>query len=372
MREHGGETGVQTHINEFRNYLSTNGLDVRVLTPFSYYKALVFPVFAVRKIIDPLSGQLSVWWYCYFHYLFLKFALAKQLRDDHPVAIYAHCPISAKAAMRARRNRAQKVIMAVHFNKSLADEWVLKGKIKTNDWVHRGIKKLECEILPAVDGLMFVSHFMCNYLKKNIPAIASVKSIVLPNFVSPPSISHSERIVSDLISIGTLEPRKNQEYLIHVISEAKKLGYQYSLTLIGDGPKRRNLRDLARDLGVENQVKFLGFQSNAAQFLPGHRAYVHSAVIENVPLVLIEALAHGLPVFAAPVGGVSKIVSDRVEGFFWPLDDAKKGARKLVKILENREAHQRAAKAAKERFLKHFDTNVVAGRLKDFLFEVSA
>lgn len=65
-----GETGVQSHIGVFREYLTTRGKEVRVLTPFANPRPLVYPVFAVRRAIDPLCGPLSVWWYRYWHYHF--------------------------------------------------------------------------------------------------------------------------------------------------------------------------------------------------------------------------------------------------------------------------------------------------------------
>ena len=58
-----GETGVQTYVNVFNNYLLNQGIKASIITPFFFYKWLVFPVFGLRMIIDKLSGELSVWWY---------------------------------------------------------------------------------------------------------------------------------------------------------------------------------------------------------------------------------------------------------------------------------------------------------------------
>ena len=96
--------------------------------------------------------------------------------------IYACCPLSAKAAILSRRNTNQKVVLTVHFNKSQAYEWALSGQIKPGDWVYRGIEKLEEEVLPSVDALVFTSDFMQKYLEQRIPAIKNVKSIVIPPF----------------------------------------------------------------------------------------------------------------------------------------------------------------------------------------------
>jgi len=370
MREQ-GETGVQTHFNMLKEFVLERGVKACVITPFSFYQCLVLPVFALRKLIDILSGELSVWWYRYWHYFFLKQALkaelAEQAQKGIPVVIYAQCPLSAKAAIEARTTENQKVIMAVHFNISQADEWAYKGKIKIGSWVFNKIKTLENEIIPLLDAIVYISGFMKETIEKNISKSTKLKSIVSPNFIFTPKPLDSNNIEGDLISIGTLEYRKNQSYLLRVLSEAKKMGRSYSLTLIGEGPDRRTLEALAQSLDVARQVKFLGFQKNAAQFLYTHRLYVHSSLIDNLPIALIEALACKLPILAGAVGGIPEMFSDGVEGFYWSLDDPAAGAKKLIALMEDTETYNKMAEAAKARFSANFQSSVVANRLLSFL-----
>ena len=60
-----GETGVQTHFNTFRAFLQRVSREAPLITPFRVSPLLVYPVFGVRKLLDPLSGVASVWWYRY-------------------------------------------------------------------------------------------------------------------------------------------------------------------------------------------------------------------------------------------------------------------------------------------------------------------
>lgn len=368
MRER-GETGVQTHFNAVKQYLLECGAEVSIITPFSFYAWLVLPVFGVRKILDKLSGELSVWWYRHWHYIFLKRALANKTRNSSSIVFYAQCPLSAKAALEVRHSHHQKVVMVTHFNVSQADEWVGKGKIKKGGWLYQEIKKLETEVIPSVDGIVYVSNFMKEIIQSNICEVTKVRSALLPYFIDKPSQSGSMSITGDLINIGTLEPRKNQSHLLYVLSEAKKLGKQYSLTLIGDGADRSKLEALARSLEIDRQVNFMGFQDNAAQFLPYHSVYAHSALIDNYPIVLIEAMACGLPILAAPVGGITEVFSDGVEGFYWQLDNPAMGAKKLIELMENSERRNQMAKAGQMRFYSKFESSVAAKQLLSFLLK---
>ena len=366
-----GDTGPETFVSQFGRFLADIGYPSTVVTPLSGFNKFAFSFLAMRRLIDPLSGSLSVWWFRHFREAFLRAALDRVLKDGKPRVIYTMCPVSAQAAVRARRNERQKVVMSVRFNRSQAEEWHFAGKIKQGGWVYNGITELEAKLLPKLDGLHFVSQFMRDHIHARHPGTAKCESILLPNFISDPGSAVGTEREGDLISIGTLEPRKNQGYLMNVLHEALKLGHRYSLTLIGRGPDSNRLRRLALDLGVRDQVRFLGFLPDAARLLPKYRVYVHSALIENFPFVLVEAAAYGLPALAPPVGGVPEVFAEGEQGFYWPLDDPKKGAFKLIELLEDDATYERLARRARRRFEKSYTVDLLAPQLRDFLLAIA-
>jgi glycosyltransferase involved in cell wall biosynthesis len=125
--------------------------------------------------------------------------------------------------------------------------------------------------------------------------------------------------------------------------------------------------ELADTLGIKEQVRFPGYLAGAVAHLPGFRMYVHAAFIENLPVAIIEALAAGLPVAAAPVGGISEMFSDGVEGIYWSLDDPDVAARALIRLMDDNHRYHAMAKAAAERFNTAFSVDRVAVDLEDFL-----
>lgn len=362
-----GETGVQTHFNCYSAYLEEQQIDHQIVTPFSYNNAIVYPVFAVRTILHKLSGPLSVWWYRYWHAYFLRLSLKARLQSGVDCVIYAQCPLSAQAALSARVSAKQIVVMVTHFNVSQADEWLGKGLITGDDWIYRDIQAFEERVLPKLDGLVFVSRFMREVLTKRIPAIAKLKSTLVPNFLPDPGGVDGSRPLSDLISIGTLETRKNQQYLLEIVAALRELGTPLSLTIVGDGPNKSMLEDKARALKIDDLVHFAGFVNNAAELMMSHKACVHVATIENLPITLIEALARGRPVFAAPVGGIPEVLGDESVGLALPLDDARAAAGIIATAMNNEEWMKAAAVAARDRFLAEYESKVVAKRLTEFL-----
>lgn len=370
MRPH-GETGVQTHVRAVRDGLANQGREVRLLTPFDCPRALVYPVFGVRRLLDKLHRPASVWWYRHWHALFLERALRRVLADGRPCIVYAQCPLSARAALRARVARGQKVAMVVHFNLSQADEWADKGAIPRDGSLFRSITKLESEVLPELDGLVFVSDFMRRELTRRIPDIAQVRTAVIPNFLADPGEPVATDARRDLIMIGTLEYRKNQRYALEIVQAARQSGHALTLTVVGDGPDRAILEACAKEWGIADLVRFSGFVSNAAALMPAHRACLHVALMENLPLTLIEALSRGLPVFAPAAGGMPEVFRDGVEGRLIPLADAKTAAGWITAWLEDEAEMKRAGDAARRYFMARFEAARVASELVRFLDETA-
>jgi glycosyltransferase involved in cell wall biosynthesis len=344
-----GNTGVHTHVRELRRYLGGLGVDAPVVTPFSWGRLLTYPVFGLRRtLINPVSREAGVAWYERSHAQFLRRALARHLADGRDCVVYAQGPLEASAALRARRGPNQRVVMAVHFRVSRADEYADGREIPYGGRVYGAIRRLEREVIPQVDALVYVSTWGREALLDWLPEAAGVPSTVIGNFVTPWRPRKVHEPVADLVTTGRLEPAKNHLFLLHV-------------------PIRDQLLAETRSLGLEGQVAFRGFRTDIRDFLPHYRAYVHASFSESLPLSIIEAMDAGLPIVAGNSGGIPEICDDGVEARFWPLDDPVESARALLELLTDQPTRAAMGRAAKERFRKDFDADAVAPRLRSFL-----
>jgi glycosyltransferase involved in cell wall biosynthesis len=363
-----GVTGVHTHVRQLRRYLEECGAATTLVTPFSWGRMLTVPVFGVRRLVlDRCSGTASVAWYRHWHEAFLRKALRRCLAEVGDCVVYAQDPLAARAALRARRGPRQHVVMVVHFRISQADEWADKKQIKPDGTVFRAIRQVEREVIPQVDRLVYVSSWGRNALLSWLPEAAAVPSVVIGNFVAPLRVEPPQEPLGDLVTVGNLDLVKNHRFLLKVLAEAKRAGRSLTLDVFGEGPCRKDLMLLICSLGLEEQVRLRGFRSDARRFLPGYRAYVHASYSESLPLAIIEAMAAGLPIAAGNVGGISELYDDGVEGWFWSLDDPAKAAATLIDLLDCEPKRLKAARAAKERFHREFDADVVGPQLWSFL-----
>lgn len=365
-----GNTGVQTHVRQLRRYLAEHDAESALVTPFARPRALTEPVFGVRLPLKRVSRPASVVWYRHWHETFLRTALRQYLSGCGEAVIYAQEPVAARAALMARRGPQQRVIMAVHFRVSQADEWAGKGEIARDGAVFRAIRQLERDVIPRVDGLVYVSRWARTALTEWLPEASGVPFDIIGNFVTPPPDGQGpggREFIGDLVTTGHLEPVKNHRFLLEVLAETRKAGQVLTLDVFGEGPLLPDLRRQARSLGLESQVRFLGFRRDIREFLPGYRAYVHGSYSESSSLAIMEAMAAGLPIVAGDIGPIAELCDDGVEARFWSLDDPAKAAMTLTTLLGSEPERAAAAVAASERFGRDYDADVVAPRLVSFL-----
>ena len=365
-----GITGVHTHIRQLRRYLEETETASTLVTPYSWARPLTYPVFGLRPLVlDRCSGPASVWWYRYWHEVFLRNALRRHLADLGSCVIYAQEPVAARAALSARRGPHQRVILAVHFQTSQADEWAYKDQISRDSRSFQGIRQYERDVILRVDGLMYVSRSARNGILSWLPEASAIRSAVISNFVAPLRAEPRQEPLGDLVTTGNLLRAKNHRFLLEVLAEANRGGRRLSLDIFGEGPERKDLLQQTRSLGLEEQVRFRGFRPDVREFLPRYRVYVHASYLDSQSLAIIEAMAAGLPIVAAAVGGISELCDEHVEARFWSLDDPAQAAATLIDLLDCEPARLKAARAANERFHRDFDADVVGPQLRSFLLE---
>jgi glycosyltransferase involved in cell wall biosynthesis len=347
-----GTTGVETHLNEILQTAAGLGHRTRLVTPYTGPRWL-------RAFFRPLKNQrperAKVLYRAAQGWLIEAQLAALRRQSPEPTTIYAQCPMSARGALNVAQNSPDwRVILVVHYNGSESSEVLDKGVARRAGPWCRDLDHIERTVLPRVSKIIFVSQYMRRIVNARLPEIARVPQETIMNFPPKPVERPSVESKGDIISIGTLEPRKNQAFLLQVLAKARDSGAHYSLTLVGDGPDRRKLEQLRAELSLREQVHFHGFCSDAARLIPEYRVLAHAAQLENCPITLIEGLSYGRPVLAAPVGGIPEIFRDGVEGIFWNLRDPGSAAERLIALLENPSRYAAMASAAKARYANTF------------------
>lgn len=118
-------------------------------------------------------------------------------------------------------------------------------------------------------------------------------------------VDHDEVVV---IHAGRLSPQKNQAALIDTFAASKALSGRGRLFLVGEGELRESLTRQAQQSGVADRVTFLGLRSDIPDLFAAADIFALPSIYEGNPLVVMEAMAAGLPVIAAAVGSIPELI----------------------------------------------------------------
>lgn len=367
MRRH-GPTGVQRHVQALSEYAESTGQPLSVVTPFDSRAPSLTAVFAARMVIQPFSTTASVWWYRRWHQHYLAHALREHLHRMQAEVVLAQGPVEVAAALQART--CEPIVLTVHFNRSQADEWAGKNQIRPRGRLYQQIRAFESDIIPRVDGIIYVSESSRAATEELVPEARRVRSIVIPNPVPSRRATEQPAPMADLITVGGLEPRKNHTYLLTVLQEASRRGFDYTLTLVGDGPERRRLSRQAELSGLADQVSFLGYQHDARALMSAHRLYCHTATEESFGMVVAEAMAEGLPVLSGEVGGIPEVMRAGQDGLFWPLDDPATAAAMLIDLMEDGYRQSMMAENGRARARRRYSAEVTSDAIIHFANDI--
>jgi glycosyltransferase involved in cell wall biosynthesis len=207
----------------------------------------------------------------------------------------------------------------------------------THELTHDQLKKAKAAMGKA-DLVLPVTEAM----KHNILAYGIKNNfLVVPNAVNTeifhpsPSLAQEHRN-KKLLLVAALRPEKGIPYLLQALYQLKAIRSDFSLDIVGSGPEQAKYEQMAKDLSLENMVNFNGSQSKqeVARFMQNCDFFVLPSTVEQLPCVLIEAMACGKPVLATNVGGVSEIVNEE-RGIMIPPKDVDALKEAIIFMLDN-------------------------------------
>jgi glycosyltransferase involved in cell wall biosynthesis len=297
-------------------------------------------------------------------------AVTAHLRRIRPHILHSHR--YKENILGAFAGRASSGVLRVHTYHGLEER--LSGwagfKMNLYNGINRAVGKM------TADGIVGVSSEITSVLASRYPS-ADVRcirnGIDLARVV--PAVQRSEMraqlgIPSDTFVLGTvgrLVPIKGLEYLIDAFGRFRRQpgGAGSKLLIVGDGPLRAELGRYADGHGLSLSVEFLGMRTDVYDMMGAFDVFALSSLHEGVPMVLLEAMALGVPIVASRVGGIPEIVEDKKEAVLVPAKDAEALASAIGMIAGSSERRAELARAARERVKTQFSIQSSATQMRE-------
>jgi glycosyltransferase involved in cell wall biosynthesis len=160
----------------------------------------------------------------------------------------------------------------------------------------------------------------------------------------------------EVIAVGRLSPEKGQAGLLEAIRTVRDRGLAVTLTLVGDGPEGNALRAAVTRLNIDAQVRFLGRLDERATLaaIAAADMLVLPSFMEGLPVVLMEAMALGVPVIATRVAGIPELVRDAVGGLLFDPADWTALADAIARLAADPALRERLALGGRDRVEQAF------------------
>jgi glycosyltransferase involved in cell wall biosynthesis len=141
--------------------------------------------------------------------------------------------------------------------------------------------------------------------------------------------------------------------------------------IVGDGDLRDQLERQARELGIEQNVHFVGHQDNTGSWLRRSKLFVLTSDLEGLPLSAMEAMTCGLPAVVSNVGDLGDLVENGVNGYLVPRRSPELLAGRIIELLSDERMRSSFSQAAHQSALR-YETMATAGRWNDVFTHLRA
>lgn len=177
--------------------------------------------------------------------------------------------------------------------------------------------------------------------------------------------------VRRLFCAARLSPQKGHAFLILAMKILVDQGHDLELRLAGDGVRRQQLTNLARELGIAERVHFLGFLSEdeVVRELQDCDLFVLPSFVEGLPVSVMEAMAIGVPVISTNIAGTSELVEDGRSGLLVRPSDPQALAGAIVRMKNDYSFRLHASELARKTVVDEFDLENECSKLNAFLLE---
>ena len=248
-------------------------------------------------------------------------------------------------------------------------------EIPTGNWLYeifsgKIINRISSKVLTVSNSVK--KHWLKNINENKIERIYN--GIV---FKKTDSLNKIDRDQDDFVitSVARLIPYKGHKYLIDIADKLIKKTTKFKFIIVGDTLSsylsyEKSVKQKVKDLGLENQIKFLGFRDDVSSILKQSDLFIHPAIAPDpLPTVLFESLYNNLPSVATNLGGAIEILDNGKNGLLIPFNDSRKAANLINEYCSNNKLQKKHLENSKKNFKINFSSESFS---KNILKEVNS
>lgn len=228
------------------------------------------------------------------------------------------------------------------------------------------------------DGVTAVSDYLRKQTYEHFDVTNGIE--VIPNFIDTDRFyrqnkEHFKQALCPngekvIVHVSNFRPVKNTKRVVDIFHRLRDDHSDVKLILVGDGPERVPTERKARELGVYDDIRFLGKQDPIEEILSIADVFLMPSDSETFGLAALEAMACSVPTVVSNVGGLAELVEDGETGYLCPVDDVDGFTDRVRALLNDEALHERMSQAARTRAVETFDIDRVVPKYEDYYEQV--
>jgi glycosyltransferase involved in cell wall biosynthesis len=243
-----------------------------------------------------------------------------------------------------------KLIHTFHFgNYPHQDKNIMWMEFLSSKFVNRLVAVGEVQL----SQLMAVYKFRCRRITRIWNGVTIAKRSGGEAFRTQIGVDNASGIL--IGTIATLTTQKGLSDFLTVASRFRNAKHKVGFVIVGDGPLRKDLEAMQRDLGLEDIVLFTGWVRNASEIaLPALDVFFQPSLWEAMSIAILEAMAAAKPIVATRVGETPHIIEDGTDGLLVDPHDIEGMAAALWRLVNDTALRRRMGAAAARKFSRYF------------------
>ena len=225
------------------------------------------------------------------------------------------------------------------------------------------------------NNFIAISKDTNDYFTKVIPKALKKNIFLLSNAIDYKRFHFDKRRepkrnhIIHAVCVGSLVNKKNQAFLIPIVSYLKIKGFDCKIDVLGDGPNKKSLQSKIDSSNLNKEIILHGNVKNVEEFMRNAEFYIHPATYEPFGLVLLEAMANGLPVISLDGKGNRDIIQHEINGFIFKDQNAEQFGNTLIGLKESPNEYLRYVKEG-QRYSSDYDVKNYIDKLISYYYQI--
>jgi len=219
------------------------------------------------------------------------------------------------------------------------------------------------------DGITCISEFVRRRTEEYFGIgrpIAVIRNFVNCDIYKPAPERRSNK--KRMIHVSNFRPVKRVLDCVRILAEVRR-EVDAELVMVGDGPDRGPAETLARELGIDRHIDFLGKQDHVERLFPQAHVLLMPSELEAFGLAALEAMACSTVPVATDCGGVPELITPGLDGFLEPVGDVKAQARRVTELMTDEPLFDRMADAARRTAETRFCSDKIIPKYEQIYIE---